>query len=231
MEHEEKEMEGKRRSFLRERCQNSRGGGVVSGQGGRCESESTERDDREGKKDHKNWSDTFVPRSSSEQTRNCAHVDRDLQKYIINILTTELLKTENWIEISLSERGGGDDVSGITRCSSRGSSPKQHLSCNSGAITSDSSSNASHTTHLTRNYDDNPTTTHQQEIEKPLNSREKESTSSLATESDEVIINSSSLHCKINDVMTHWNLGGNFITSDNRDCQIVSLCIITHYTL
>lgn len=45
------------------------------------------------------WADKFVPRSSTEQTRNCTLVNRDLQKYIVKTLSSVLLRSENWIEI------------------------------------------------------------------------------------------------------------------------------------
>lgn len=45
------------------------------------------------------WSESFVPRSSTEQTRNCANVDRDLQQFIVKTLAGVLLETENWINI------------------------------------------------------------------------------------------------------------------------------------
>ena len=48
------------------------------------------------------WSVSFVPRSSTEQTRNCARVDRDLQQFIVQTLAGVLLETEQWITITNS---------------------------------------------------------------------------------------------------------------------------------
>lgn len=45
------------------------------------------------------WADDFVPRSSTEQTRNCARVNRDLQDFIVKTLSNVLLRSQNWIEI------------------------------------------------------------------------------------------------------------------------------------
>ena len=46
------------------------------------------------------WSDSFLPRSAIEQTRNCSHVDRSLQHFIVEKLARVLLATENWIEVT-----------------------------------------------------------------------------------------------------------------------------------
>lgn len=45
------------------------------------------------------WADNFVPRSSTEQTRNCTLVNRDLQDFIVKTLSSVLLESENWIAI------------------------------------------------------------------------------------------------------------------------------------
>lgn len=45
----------------------------------------------------------FVPRSSSEQVRNCTLVDRSLQRYVVSTLTRELLQSENWIRIAVEK--------------------------------------------------------------------------------------------------------------------------------
>ena len=178
--HEEKEVELKRRSFLRERCQQQHGrdqrgrgeggeggevggggegggGGVVRGkkvskhklqQEGMTDSVTTRQGDLErpgrdsvaaygsvlvsgkegdtmtlgeqdGIQSHSKygpcamideattsrgcgsgcgaWSVSFVPRSSTEQARNCARVDRDLQQFIVQTLAATLLETEQWI--------------------------------------------------------------------------------------------------------------------------------------
>ena len=46
------------------------------------------------------WSNGFVPRSPTDQTRNCSRVGRSLQHLIVQRLTTLLLQTENWVAIS-----------------------------------------------------------------------------------------------------------------------------------
>ena len=97
-------MEEKRRSFLRERCQKSGcGNGEGMARGGTTETaEGVGVVGKKGRDSKENWSDQFVPRSSTEQTRNCARVDRDLQRFIVQTVTTALLETENWISVTSS---------------------------------------------------------------------------------------------------------------------------------
>ena len=94
-------MEEKRQSFLQKRCRNF----------GHRHHERDEETIRNhdvtpphcsggDKKGTVVWSDRFVPRSSTEQTRNCAQVDRNLQQFIIQTLASALLKTENWINVT-----------------------------------------------------------------------------------------------------------------------------------
>ena len=103
LEEEEEEMEKKRDSFLRERCchdnkPRQRGCVATEGVGAEkcdppCESVTG------GCGVGGVWSNGFVPRSATDQTRNCSRVERNLQLLIVQTLTSRLLQSENWITI------------------------------------------------------------------------------------------------------------------------------------
>ncbi|CAI8049009.1 Probable tRNA (uracil-O(2)-)-methyltransferase, partial [Geodia barretti] len=115
-EEDEGEMEKKRAGFLRERCRSGlprqSGGEGGDGEGVVTEGEGvvnvrseTSKSTKQvssvagGRCEGSGWSERFVPRSATDQTRNCLHVDRSLQEFIVQTLSSHLLETENWIAI------------------------------------------------------------------------------------------------------------------------------------
>ena len=115
-EEDEGEMEKKRAGFLRERCRSglprqsggeggdgegvvTEGGGVVNVRSETNKSTKQVNSVAGGKCEESGWSERFVPRSATDQTRNCLHVDRSLQEFIVQTLSSHLLETENWIAI------------------------------------------------------------------------------------------------------------------------------------
>ena len=87
------------------------------------------------------WAASFVPRSSTEQTRNCAHVDRSLQQFIIKTLTDVLLETENWVEVACETTSSGLSNSPSTAAASQtfADSSSDACSSSSSSKTGDSS--------------------------------------------------------------------------------------------
>ena len=77
------------------------------------------------------WAASFVPRSSTEQTRNCAHVDRSLQQFIVKTLTDVLLKTENWVEVACETTSSGLSNSPSTAAASRTFTDSSSDACSS----------------------------------------------------------------------------------------------------
>ena len=77
------------------------------------------------------WAERFVPRSATEQTRNCSRVDRTLQLLIVQTLTSRLLETHNWITIPVGLPTSTASVSPTTPAGI----PTSNIMCQSSYVT------------------------------------------------------------------------------------------------